>query len=384
MRDYYEILGVERGADGDGIKKAYRKLALQYHPDRNSGSKEAEEKFKEATEAYEVLRDADKRAAYDRYGHAGVRGSGAGAGFGGGFNFADALEVFMRDFGGFGMGDIFGAAGGARRGTNRRGADLRVRLPLTIAEVATGTKKTLRIQLLDTCATCSGTGAANGAQPVRCTTCGGAGEIRRVQRSFLGQLVSVTPCPDCGGEGVRIEQLCPDCNGRGVQQAEKTIEVDVPAGVSSGDYLTLKGQGNAGTRGAPRGDILVVMDVEEDERFIRDGNDLIYELPITFTQAALGADVEVPTVSGTARVKIPPGVQSGKLLRLRGKGLPHLQGGGHGDMIVRIVVWTPTSLTPEQETLLRKLARIESNPPAQIDQEEDRGFWSRVREAFGG
>ena len=205
-----------------------------------------------------------------------------------------------------------------------------------------------------------------------------------MQRSFLGQLVSVTPCPDCGGEGVRIEQLCPDCNGRGVQQAEKTIEVDVPAGVSSGDYLTLKGQGNAGTRGAPRGDILVVMDVEEDERFIRDGNDLIYELPITFTQAALGADVEVPTVSGTARVKIPPGVQSGKLLRLRGKGLPHLQGGGHGDMIVRIVVWTPTSLTPEQETLLRKLARIESNPPAQIDQEEDRGFWSRVREAFGG
>ncbi|HEX6559805.1 MAG TPA: molecular chaperone DnaJ [Longimicrobiales bacterium] len=381
MRDYYEILGVTRTADAEAIKKAYRKLALQYHPDRNSGSKEQEEKFKEATEAYEVLRDPDKRAAYDRYGHAGVRGTGSGAGFQG-FNFADALEVFMRDFGGFGVGDIFG--GTARRSSSRRGADLRVRLPLTIAEVAAGTKKKLRIQLLDTCAVCEGSGAANGASAVRCTTCGGAGEIRRVQRSFLGQLVSVTPCHDCGGEGQRIEQLCPNCNGRGVQQSEKNIEVDVPPGVSSGDYLTLKGQGNAGQRGAPRGDILVVMDVEEDPRFIRDGNDLVLELPITFTQAALGAEVDVPTVAGTAKVKIPAGTQSGKLLRLRGKGLPHLQGGGHGDMIVRVVVWTPARLTPEQEALIRKLAKIEEKAPDQVESEEDRGFWSRVREAFTG
>lgn len=370
-----------RTADSDAIKKAYRKLALQFHPDRNQGSKDAEDKFKEATEAYEVLRDPDKRAAYDRYGHAGVRGAGAGAGFGG-FNFADALEVFMRDFGGFGMGDIFGATG-QRRGQSRRGSDLRVRLPLTIAEVATGAKKTLRIQVLDSCSACNGSGAANGAAPVRCTTCAGTGEIRRVQRSFLGQLVSVTPCPDCGGEGQRIEQLCPQCSGRGVEQSEKTIEVEVPAGVSSGDYLTLKGQGNAGVRGSMRGDILVVMDVEEDPRFMRDGNDLIYELPITFTQAALGADVEVPTVSGAARVKIPAGIQSGKLLRLRGKGLPHLQGGGHGDMIVRVVVWTPTELTPEQEALFKKLAKIENDAPESVDMDEDRGFWSRVREAFG-
>jgi molecular chaperone DnaJ len=204
-----------------------------------------------------------------------------------------------------------------------------------------------------------------------------------VQRSFLGQLVSVTPCHDCGGEGQRIEQLCPQCNGRGVEQKEKTVEVDIPAGVSSGDYLTLKGQGNAGTRGGPRGDILVVMDVEEDPRFMRDGNDLIYELPITFTQAALGADVEVPTVAGTARVKIPAGIQSGKLLRLRGKGLPHLQGAGHGDLIVRVVVWTPTTLTPEQEALIKKLAKIETKAPEQLDEDEGRGFWSRVREAFG-
>ncbi|MGQ0813679.1 MAG: molecular chaperone DnaJ [Gemmatimonadota bacterium] len=383
MRDYYEILGVMRTADGDAIKKSYRKLALQYHPDRNQGSKEAEEKFKEATEAYEILRDPDKRAAYDRYGHAGVRGSGAGAGFGG-FNFADALEVFMRDFGGFGMGDIFGAGAGARRGQSRRGADLRVRLPLTLADVAAGTRKTLRIQVLEPCSTCNGSGGAHGAAAVRCSTCGGSGELRRVQRSFLGQLVSVTPCPDCGGEGQRIEQLCPSCNGRGVEQKEKTIDVDVPAGVSSGDYLTLKGQGNAGVQGAARGDILVVMDVEEDPRFMRDGNDLIYELPITFTQAALGADVEVPTVAGTARVKIPAGVQSGKLLRLRGKGLPHLQGGGHGDMIVRVVVWTPTMLTAEQEALMKKLAKIEQQAPEQVAMEEDRSFWSRVREAFSG
>jgi molecular chaperone DnaJ len=381
MRDYYEILGVIKTADGDTIKKAYRKLAVQFHPDKNQGSKEAEDKFKEATEAYEVLRDPDKRAAYDRYGHAGVRGSGAGGGFGG-FDFSDALNIFMRDFGGFGVGDIFGG-GGQRRGQSRRGSDLRVRMPLTIQEVATGVKKTIKLQVLDTCSGCNGSGAADGASPVRCNTCAGTGEIRRVQRSFLGQLVSVTPCGDCGGEGQRIEVVCPKCNGRGTQQVEKTEEVDVPAGVSTGDYLTLRGKGNAGSRGAARGDILVVMDVEEDPRFMRDGNDLIYELPITFTQAALGADVDVPIVSGTARVKIPAGTQSGKLLRLRGKGLPHLQGAGFGDMIVRVVVWTPTSLTPEQETLLRKLAKVEAKAPEEVDMDEDRGFWSRVREAFG-
>jgi molecular chaperone DnaJ len=218
MRDYYDILGVRKNDDAEAIKKAYRKLALQYHPDRNQGSKEAEDKFKEATEAYEVLRDTDKRAAYDRYGHAGVRGAGATGGFAGGFDFADALNIFMRDFGGFGMGDIFGAQ--QRRSGPRRGADLRVRLPLTLEEVATGVKKTLKIQVSDPCDGCQGTGAANGAQPVRCATCAGSGEIRRVQRSFLGQMVSVSPCPACNGEGQRIEQLCPKCSGRGVQPGE--------------------------------------------------------------------------------------------------------------------------------------------------------------------
>jgi molecular chaperone DnaJ len=259
-----------------------------------------------------------------------------------------------------------------------------VRLPLTLAEVATGTKKKLKIQVADPCTGCNGTGAANGAQPVRCATCAGTGEIRRVQRSFLGQMVSVSPCPTCNGEGQRIEQLCPVCNGRGTQPGEKTIEVEAPPGVSSGDYLTLRGQGNAGARGAPRGDILVVMEVEEDERFVRDGNDLIYELPITYTQAALGSDVEIPTVSGTARLKIPAGIQSGRMLRLRGKGLPHLQGASRGDLIVRVVVWVPTELTAEQIALLQKLAKIESQAPAQLDRDAERGFWSKVKEAFGG
>lgn len=383
MRDYYEILAIARDADAETIKKAYRKLALQHHPDRNSGSKQAEEKFREATEAYEVLRDPDKRAAYDRYGHAGVRGSGAGAGFGG-FNFADALDIFMRDFGGFaGMGDLFGGAG--RRGASgpRRGADLRVRLPITLVEVSAGVHKTIKIKINNPCVTCSGTGAEPGSSTVRCEVCGGTGELRRVQRSFLGQLVSVAPCNACGGEGQRIEKLCQNCGGRGVEQAEKTIDVDVPAGVSTGDYITIRGQGHFGGRGGVRGDIQIVLEIEEDPRFTRDGSDLVYDLPITFSQAALGAEVEVPTINGSARLKIPAGIQSGRLLRMRGKGLPQLQSNNRGDMIVRILVWTPSQLTPEQDALLRKLAQVESTPP-RAGEAEDRGFWSKVKEALGG
>ena len=383
MRDYYEILGVDRGADADAVKKAYRKLALQFHPDRNAGSKESEEKFKEATEAYEVLRDPDKRASYDRYGHAGVRGSGAGGGFAGGFNFADALEIFMRDFGGFGMGDIFGGAGGRQRGGPRRGSDMRVRLPVTLSEVASGAKKTIKLKVNNPCSVCTGTGAAPGSSTVRCATCGGSGELRRVQRSFLGQLVSVTPCSACGGEGERIEKPCQSCGGRGLEQDQVSIDIDVPAGVSTGDYITLRGQGHYGGRGGVRGDVLVVLEVEEDPRFVREGADLIHDLAITFSQAALGSEIEVPTLSGAARLKIPGGTQSGRLLRMRGKGLPQLQGTGRGDMIVRVMVWTPTQLSSEQESLLRKLSQIEDKPP-RAGEGEERGFWDKVREALGG
>ena len=380
MRDYYEILGVPRDADADAIKKAYRKLALQYHPDRNNGSKAAEDKFKEATEAYEVLREPDKRSAYNRYGHAGVK---AGAGGATGFNFAEALSIFMRDFGGFGVDDLFSDLRGRQGGARSRGPDMRVRLPLTLDDVMSGTRKTIGLRVSEPCTTCGGSGAAPGSPPVICETCGGAGEVRRVQRSILGQLVSVTPCPTCGGEGRRITRPCGACEGRGIQSNDRKIEVDVPPGVSSGDYLTLRGQGNAAPRGGGRGDVLVVLEVEDDPRFLRDGANLVHDLLVTFSQAALGAEVEVPMIGGSTRIRIAPGTQSGHLMRLRGKGLPELRGGGRGDLVVRVSVWTPTNLTHEQERVMRELGRVESTVPAH-QQAEDRGLWSRVKEAFGG
>jgi len=383
MRDYYEILGVARDADAEAIKKAYRKLALQYHPDRNGGDKEAEEKFKEATEAYEVLRDADKRAAYDRYGHAGVKGAAAG-GFGGGrggFGFEDALNIFMRDFGGFGgIEDLFGG-GARRRGGVQRGKDLRVRLPITLVEVSTGVRKTLKLKVLDPCSACSGTGSAKAEQPVPCESCQGAGEVRRVQRSVFGQFVTATVCPTCQGEGRRIRNPCDVCHGDGRQRADRTIDVEIPAGVSSDNYLTVRGQGNAGPRGGPRGDVVVVIEVEEDPRFVRDGDDLVYDLPITFSQAALGVEVEVPMVAGSEKMKIPAGVQAGSVLTLRGKGLPRLGGGGRGDQHVRVHVWTPTQLTPEQEELFRRLAELEGPIPGG-EGKSRQGFWDKVKGAF--
>jgi molecular chaperone DnaJ len=381
MRDYYEILGVGRDADADAIKRAYRKLALEHHPDRNSGSKQSEERFKEATEAYEVLRDTEKRANYDRYGHAGVKGNASDFS---GFNFADALSIFMRDFGGFGMEDLFGGGGGRRRQGRPRGADMRVRLPLTFEEVATGVRKTIKLRVQEQCGECSGSGAAAGTTAIPCETCAGTGEVRRVQRSVLGQLVSVTPCPTCGGEGQRIATPCKECGGRGVESREKKIEVDVPPGVSTGDYLTLRGQGNAGARGGPRGDVLVVMEVEEDTRFLREGADLLHEIAITFTQAALGAEIEVPLVTGTTTVRIAPGTQSGSVIRLKHKGLPHLRGGSRGDLIIRVNVWTPTNLNREQERMLRELQAIETAAPTDGGHSEDRGIWGKIKEAFGG
>jgi molecular chaperone DnaJ len=383
MRDYYEILGVAKDADGEAIKKAYRKLALQYHPDRNGGDREAEEKFKEATEAYEVLRDGEKRGLYDRFGHAGVkRGAGAGApgGFGGGFGFEDALNIFMRDFGGFGgFDDLFG--GGRRRGGVQKGKDLQVRLRITLAEVATGVKKTLKVKALDPCSQCQGTGSADTGGPVSCESCQGTGQIRRVQRSVFGQFVSASVCPTCGGEGKVIRNPCRKCHGDGRERGERSIEVEIPAGVSSDNYLTLRAMGNAGPRGGPRGDVLVVIEVEEDPRFVRDGSDLFYELPVSFSQAALGQEVDVPTVHGEEKVRVPAGAQSGDVLTLRGKGLPHLAGGGRGDQHVRIHVWTPTELTPEQQELFRRLAEVEGPAPAR-GANGQKGFWERVKDAF--
>ncbi|HEU0014139.1 MAG TPA: molecular chaperone DnaJ [Longimicrobium sp.] len=382
MRDYYEVLGVARDADGEAIKKAYRKLALQYHPDRSGGDKEAEERFKEATEAYEILRDADKRAAYDRFGHAGVKRGGPGGpggfgGFGGGFGFEDALNIFMRDFGGF--EDLFGGRG--RRGGVQRGKDLQIKVPITLAEVATGVKKTVKLRVLDVCGTCSGSGSADAEGPVTCTTCQGAGQVRSVQRSVFGQFVSASVCPTCRGEGRIVGNPCRACNGDGRQRGERTVEIEIPPGVSSDNYLTLRGAGNVGPRGGPRGDVIAVIEVEDDPRFLREGGDLVYDLPVSFSMAALGGEVEVPTVYGDEKVRLPAGVQSGDVMTLRGKGLPHLGGGGRGDQHVRVQVWTPTELTAEQEELFRRLQELEGPVPGSSARRRQ-GFWDRVKDAF--
>ena len=381
MPDYYQLLGVPRGADTEEIKKAYRKLALQYHPDRNQGSKESEERFKEVTQAYEVLRDPDKRAIYDRHGEQGLKGRGPA-----GFDFGDAIEIFMRDFGGFsGLEDLFGM-GGARtqRSASRRGQTARIRLPLTLAEVAKGVTKTVRVALLDQCDRCGGSGAQPGTKPTTCANCGGSGEERHVQRSVFGQFVSVQPCRVCQGEGQIIERPCDKCSGEGRVRGEQEVSVEVPAGVTSENFLTLRGRGSAGPRSGPRGDLVVLLEIQEDPRFTRDGADLVHELPITFGQAALGDEVQVPTIDGVAKVTIPAGIQSGETLRLKGLGLPELNGTIRGDQVLHVLVWTPDELSSEQERLLRRLREIESAPPEKVRRGAHKGFWSRVKEALTG
>jgi molecular chaperone DnaJ len=383
MADYYERLGIARDASTEEVKKAYRKLALKYHPDRNEGSKDAEARFKEVTEAYEVLRDSEKRATYDRYGEQGLRGGPGGPGFGG-FDFSDAIEVFMRDFGGFaGFEEIFGGRRGGRGRTDSgKGQTLRVRLPLTLKDVVKGVKKKIKVAVLEACETCGGSGAAPGTSATPCRNCGGTGEERQVQRSVFGQFVSVAPCRACRGEGRIIEERCDTCRGDGRVRTEKEMDVEVPAGVSSENFLTLRGQGNSGPRGGPKGDIIVLLEVQEDPRFRRDGEHLLFELPINFTQAALGDEVQVPTVEGAARVSIPPGTQTGEVLRLRGQGLPGLHGRGRGDQLVRVRVWTPQKLSREQERLLKELKELDDPPPKEAIEGGDRGFWSKVKEAF--
>ena len=381
MADYYSRLGVEKDSDADTIKKAYRKLAMEYHPDRNS-SPDAEENFKRVTEAYEVLRDPEQRQLYDRFGEAGIkRGAGGGptGGFGG-FDFADAFEVFMREFGGMGFGDIFGGRASRSSGP-RRGGDLKLRLKVSLEEAARGVERSVKIKVLDSCSRCGGSGAEPGTAPERCGTCNGAGEVRQVQRSMLGQFVSVRPCPDCGGAGERILSPCSECSGEGRVRVDRTVQLQVPAGVSTDDYLKLSGRGNAGRGGGPRGDVLVLVEVESDPRFQRVGDDLVYNLAVTMSQAALGADIEVPTIiDGNAMLKIPQGIQSGQALRLRGRGMPRLRDSGRGDQVVRVLVWTPTTLTREERDLLEQLREVESEPP-EPDTDEP-GFWERVKRAF--
>ncbi len=376
MTEFYELLGVGRTATEAEIKKAYRKLAMEYHPDRNS-SPDAEAKFKEITEAYEVLRDPQKRAAYDRYGKAGVAGGG-----GGGFGYhhvdlSEALEIFMRDFGG--LGGLESIFGGARaQAESRRGQDIRVTVRLTLTEVATGVKRNVRLKTLERCEHCAGTGARPGTKPSACTTCAGSGEVRRAARSMFGQFVSVSPCPTCAGEGVVVLEPCEVCRGDGRIRGERTVAVEIPPGVAANNYLTLRGQGAAGPRNGPNGDLLVMLDIKEDDRFVRQGNDLVYELLLSFSQAALGGEFHVPTPYGEERVRVPAGTQTDTVLRLKGKGLPALGQAGTGDLMIRVHVWTPEKLTEEQERLFRELAKLEGEPPRRSP-----GFWSKLKEALG-
>ena len=380
--DYYKGLNVARDATTEEIKKAYRKLALEHHPDRNQGSKEAEERFKEVTEAYEVLRDPDKRARYDRFGPEGLKGrSGGGPA---GFDFTDAVEVFMRDFGGFGgaFDDLFGQGRQRARPSERAGKALRVRLPLTLLEVASGVTKRIRVAILDPCDACSGTGAADGKGLSTCPTCGGSGEERVVQRSVFGQFMSVSMCRTCNGEGKVVEATCPKCQGDSRLRREEEIDVEVPPGVSSENFITLRGRGNVGPRGGPRGDVVVLLEVEEDERFIRQGSNLAAELPVTFAQVALGDRTEIDGLEQKIAVEIPAGTQSGQVLRLRGQGLPDLETRKRGDLLVHLRVWTPDNLTSEEEKALRALKEVSQTPPARIESSDGRGFWSRVKDAF--
>jgi len=376
MADFYSTLGVSKTASDDDIKKAYRKLAMTYHPDRNNGSQEAEEKFKAITEAYDVLRDANKRAMYDRYGEAGLRGGAGGYHH---VDLAEALSIFMRDLGGMaGFGDLFGAGHAGQTGP-RTGSDIRITMPLKLSEVESGVEKTVTVKLLMSCDKCEGSGAEPGTSAQRCTTCAGAGEVRRAQKSFFGQVISVTPCPTCAGEGTIITSPCKKCRGEGRIRQEQEVLVKVPAGVATGQYMTMRGAGNVGPRGGGRGDILVVFEVEEDPRFERDGEDLYCEVLVTYPQLVFGADVDVPTVSASVTLHVPPHTESGQVFHLRGRGLPRVNASGVGDLHVRLQLFTPEELTPEEETIIKRLGEIQTAPA----QRRSKGFWSKIKESLG-
>lgn len=368
-RDYYEVLGVRRDASEQELKQAYRRLAIKYHPDKNPGNKEAEEQFKEIAEAYQVLSTQDLRARYDRFGHAGVSASaGAGAGFG-----AQGFSGFEDIFDMFGFGDIFGQRTGRRAGP-RRGSDLRYDIEITLEEAAEGLKTKIRVPRLESCETCKGTGAAEGSEPTRCTTCAGAGQVRYQQGFFS---VSRT-CSTCRGMGKVIRNVCRDCRGEGRVERDKILEIKIPAGVDTGSRLRISGEGEAGELGAPRGDLYVIVHVKEHEFFDRREANLYCAFPVSFTQAALGAEVRVPTLDGEETLRIPEGTQTGTIFRIKGRGMPLLTGRGRGDLFVSATIITPTSLSREQRSLLEEMAKLESED----GHEQDRGIIDKVKDIF--
>lgn len=383
-RDFYEILGVSKSAAADEIKKAYRKVAMQFHPDRNPGDKEAEEKFKEAAEAYEVLSDADKKAKYDRFGH---QAFGPGSG-GGGFRGAEDIfshfgDIFSEDlFGSFfgGGGGGRSRSGGARKPTGQRGSNLRVKLKLTYEEIAKGVSKTIKVKKYVGCSTCNGSGAKDSGSTQSCGTCQGSGQVRRVQNTFLGQMQTVTTCPTCNGEGTTITAKCIACRGEGKVYGEEQVTLDIPAGVQEGMQLSMNGKGNAGERGGMPGDLIILIEEEAHTMLHREGLNVSYDLFITFSDAVFGIHAEVPTIDGKAKIKIPAGTQSGKIFRLKGKGFPEVNGYTKGDQLIHVNVWTPQNVSGEEKEILEKLN--ESNNFKPHPDKSDKSFFEKIKEAF--
>lgn len=379
-RDFYEILGVTKSADANEIKKAYRQKAIQFHPDKNPGDKASEEKFKEAAEAYEILSDANKRQRYDQMGHSAFEGPQGGGGFGGhGMTMEDIFSQFGDIFGGFGFGGSGG--GGSRRRVNR-GTNLRIKVKLTLKEVVNGAEKKVKVNKYIACTSCNGTGAEHGSAYSTCSTCGGNGQVTRVQQTFLGHMQTTATCPSCGGEGQTITRKCTSCGGNGIVQGEEVITLNIPAGVEDGMQLSVSGKGNAAARGGINGDLLVLIEVAADDELIRDGQDLHYTKYISIPEAVLGTTIDVPTVDGRAKIKIPAGTQPGRVFRLKGKGLPSVEYHGIGDLLVSVNVWIPQSLSASEQTIMEDLQNSTNFDPAPTA--KDKSFFDRMREYFRG
>ena len=383
-RDYYEILGVTKSSTADEIKKAYRKVAMQFHPDRNPGDKAAEDKFKEAAEAYEVLSDEQKKAKYDRFGHQAFAPGNGGFGGGHATNMEDIFSQFGDVFGDDMFGSFFGGGrrsnGGGTRARGQRGSNLRIKLKLNFAEIANGVNKQVKVKKHVVCTTCDGSGAKDKSSIQTCNSCHGSGQVKRVQNTFLGQMQTVTTCPTCNGEGTSVTAKCGNCKGEGRMYGEETISIDIPAGVQEGMQLSMNGKGNAGERGGMPGDLIIQIEEEAHAELQRDGLNVAYDLHISFPEAAFGTNAEVPTIDGRAKIKIPAGTQSGKIFRLRGKGFPEVQGYSRGDQLVYVNVWTPQNLSSEEKTILEKLNTSTNFKPQPT--KADKSFFERVKEAF--
>jgi molecular chaperone DnaJ len=378
-RDYYEILGVQKNADQQTIKSAYRKTALKFHPDRNPGDNKAEEKFKEAAEAYEVLSDPDKKARYDRYGHAGLSGNGGFSG--GGMSMEDIMEQFSDIFGGSPFETFFGSSTRTRRrSTGQKGSNLRIKVGLTLEEIANGVTKKIKVKKQVNCTQCGGTGAKDSRSLNTCGTCGGSGYVRQVRSTFLGQMQTTTICPSCNGSGQVITASCVKCNGDGRNYSEETLDIEIPAGVEEGMQLALSGKGNAGSRGGPPGDLLINIEEKSHPNLKRDGANVIYEMYLNFADAALGTSKNVPTIGGKVKIKIPPGTQSGKIFRLKNKGLPVVQSFTRGDQLIHINVWTPKKIDSEEKKLLEKLKNSPNFQPH--PGKSDKGFFEKMKDYF--